>query len=120
MRHLFISLKATEPSMWNDGKMDCLSKRFCAILVSPSSQEKPLSEFGRRWNNHNGGANSTTDMDSDYRREMAGLASGTTGVHHEARGRDGGGASTLQRRHRVRGARPGDSSADASPVAGAR
>ena len=82
------------------------------------SQEKPLSEFGRRWNNHNG-ANSTTDMDSDYRREMAGLTSGTTGVHHEARGRDGG-ASTLQRRHRVRGARPGDSSADASPVAGAR
>ena len=58
-------------------------------------------------------------MDSDYRREMAGL---TTGVHHEARGRDGGvgGANTLQRRHRVRGARPGDSSADASPVAGAR
>ena len=78
-----------------------------------------MSEFGRRWNNHNGGANSTTDMDSDYRREMAGLTSGT-GVHHEARGRDGGGASTLQRRHRVRVARPGDSSADASPVAGAR
>ena len=80
-----------------------------------------MSEFGRRWNNHNGGgANSTTDMDSDYRREMAGLTG--TGVHHEARGRDGGGgASTLQRRHRVRGgARPGDSSADASPVAGAR
>merc|ERR1719367_581973 len=75
-------------------------------------QEKPLSEFGRRWN-HNG-ANSTTDMDSDYRREMSGM-------HHEARARDGGGgggASTLQRRHRVRGVRPGDSSADASPVAG--
>ena len=80
-----------------------------------SSQEKPLSEFGRRWN-HNS-ANSTTDMDSDYRREMSGM-------HHEARARDGGGggggggASTLQRRHRVRGVRPGDSSADASPVAG--
>ena len=78
-----------------------------------------MSEFGRRWNNNHNGANSTTDMDSDYRREMAGLTS-ATGVHHEARGRDGGGASTLQRRHRVRGARPGDSSADASPVAGAR
>ena len=80
-----------------------------------SSQEKPLSEFGRRWNGN--GANSTTDMDSDYRRDMAGL----TTMHHEARGRDGGagGASTLQRRQRVRG-RPGDSSADASPVAGAR
>ena len=86
-----------------------------------------MSEYGRRWNNHNG-ANSTTDMDSDYRREMAGLTS-ATGVHHEARGRDGGiggigggGASTLQRRHRVRGGArpPGDSSADASPVAGAR
>ena len=52
-------------------------------------------------------------MDSDYRREMSGM-------HHEARARDGGGggASTLQRRHRVRGVRPGDSSADASPVAG--
>ena len=93
------------------------------LLIDPlSSQEKPLSEFGRRWNNHNGGgaANSTTDMDSDYRREMAGL----TTMHHEARGRDGGGGgggpSTLQRRQRVRGARPGDSSADASPVAGAR
>ena len=49
----------------------------------PSQDKQPMGDFGRRWTaNH-------SDIDSDYRREMA--TSGT-GLHQEARGRDGGSA----------------------------
>ncbi len=41
-----------------------------------------MGDFGRRWTaNH-------SDMDSDYRRELA--TNGVSGLHQEARGRDGG------------------------------
>ena len=47
-----------------------------------------MGDFGRRWSAHQ------SDIDSDYRRELA--TSGGNGVlHQEARGRDGGGSSIL-------------------------
>ncbi len=70
-------------------------------------QDKPLGEHERRW------ASSThhsTDIDSDYRRELA--TSG--GFHQEARGRDG----AVFRRHRAPVA--AEVASDSSPVPTAR
>merc|ERR1719412_3013721 len=44
--------------------------------------KQPLGEFGRRW-----AATNHSDIDSDYRRE---LANSGVGLHQEARTRDGG------------------------------
>lgn len=53
-------------------------------LNGEADQDKqPLGDFGRRWT-----ANHHSDIDSDYRRE---LATSGVGLHQEARGRDGGG-----------------------------
>merc|ERR1740122_736539 len=45
--------------------------------------KQPLGEFGRRWT----AATPHSHLDSDYRRD---LASSSTGLHQEARSRDGG------------------------------
>ena len=52
-----------------------------------------MGEFGRRWTAAATVASTVTphsDIDSDYRRELA-----TNGLHQEARSRDGGGAAGL-------------------------
>ena len=48
-----------------------------------------MGDFGRRWSAHQ------SDIDSDYRRELA--TSGGGILHQEARARDGGSSSILVR-----------------------